>query len=161
MAAAGAMPDATCTSACANMRWAPSSTALAAHGGFIPVWFDLSDLLRLHAPGDPAGGTDGAARRACVHARQHRRRRGRAHASAGGTTGEPARDSESHRDPPRRRQRNRGRLARRAGNARAAGAAGVDPAGSAHARSQPLRRGGWIAPWRLCVERCDRAASQN
>ena len=33
MAVAGATPDATCTSACANMRWAPSSTALPRTAG--------------------------------------------------------------------------------------------------------------------------------
>jgi transketolase len=111
---------------------------LAAHG-VCSVWRDLSDFLRLHSPADPAGGTDGAAHRARVHARQHRPRRGRPHPSAGGAVGKSARDPGPHRDPPRRRQRNRGRLARRAGDARSSGGAGAEPAEPAHPRSEPLR----------------------
>ena len=37
-----------------------------------PVRLDLPDLLRLHAPGDPAGRADGRARDPRVHPRQHR-----------------------------------------------------------------------------------------
>ena len=53
------------------------------------------------------------------------------------------------RDPARRRQRDRGRVAGRARDARSAGGAGADPAGRADARSQPLRVGGRPAPRRL------------
>ena len=55
------------------------------------------------------------------------------------------------RDPPRRRQRDRGRLAGGARNARSAGAAGADAPGRADARPQPLcasadglRRGAYV-----------------
>ena len=94
---------------------------LAAHGGIVPygatflIFSDymrppirLAALMGLHV--DPR-----------VHARQHCARRGRPDAPAGRAARRPARDSEPHRDPPRRRQRDRGRLARRARNARPAG----------------------------------------
>ena len=46
---------------------------MAAHGGIIPFGATFLDLLRLHAPGDPPGGADGAARDLRLHPRQHRR----------------------------------------------------------------------------------------
>ena len=122
---------------------------------------DVPDLLRLHAPADPAGGADGPARHARVHPRQHRARRGRPHPSAGGAAGRAARDSESDRDPPRRRQRNRGRVARRAGDARSSGAAGAEPAGRADARSQPLRARRRPAPRRVCAVATRATASRT
>ena len=57
------------------------------------VRFDLPDLLRLHAAADPARRPHGAARRPCLHARQHRAGRRRPHPSAGGAACRTARHS--------------------------------------------------------------------
>ena len=127
---------------------------LAAHGGDAAVRRDISDFLRLHAPADPPRCPDGTARDPRVHPRQHRARRGRPHPSTGGATGRLARDSEADRDPARRCQRDRRRLASRAGNARSPGRVGAHAAGRAHARSQPLCAGRRPAPRCLCTGRC-------
>ena len=102
---------------------------LAAHGGFIPygaTFLIFSDYMR---PAIRLAALIAAARRACLHPRQHRAGRGRSDPSAGGTTGQPARDSQPHRDSAGRRQRNRGGVAGRHRNDGSPGAAGADPAG--------------------------------
>ena len=112
---------------------------------------DVPGFFRLYASTDPAGRADGAARRARVHARQHRARRGRPHTSARGAAGSAARDSESRRDPAGRRQRDRGCVARGAGEARQPRSAGINPAAGTHARSQPLCCVGRRAPRRYVL----------
>ena len=53
------------------------ASGLALHGGLVPFTATFLDLRRLHAPVDPPRRADGAARRLRLHARQHRRGRGR------------------------------------------------------------------------------------
>ena len=112
------------------------------HGGArrcSAVQLDLFDFLRLHAPSDAIGRADGAPRRARVHSRQYRARRGRAHPSAGRTVGGIARDSEFDRYPSSRRERDCGRLAGRAGNTRSAYRVGAHAPGRPDARSRSVR----------------------
>ena len=63
---------------------------------------DVPAICRLHAPGDPSGRADGAARDLRLHARQHLPGRRRPHASTGGASGRAARHSQSRRDSSRR-----------------------------------------------------------
>ena len=86
----------------------------------------LSDLLRLHAAGDPAGGADGAAGDLRLHPRLDLPRRGRADPPAGEPAAVAARDPQPDRDPARRRQRDRGRLAGGPRTRRRADGAGAD-----------------------------------
>ena len=130
------------------------TNGLAAHGGTLPYGVHLSDLLRLHAAADQAGGAHEAARHSRVHPRQHRARGGWPHASTGRAAGGAARDPECDRDQARRRQRNRGRMASGVRDARPSGRARADPAVGAHARSRPLRVGRWAAARRVRPGRC-------
>ena len=84
------------------------------------VRVDLPDLQRLHAPGGPALGADGAARRLGLDARLGRPRRGRADPPAGRDVRGAARDPAPLVHPAGRRQRDGGRLAGRARAARTA-----------------------------------------
>ncbi len=88
-------------------------------GDLQALWRHVSHLLRLHAPGDPPLGADGAADRLGLHPRLHRPRRGRSHPPADRALRRPAGDPRSDRDSPRRCQRDRGRLG---GGARSRGA---------------------------------------
>ena len=90
---------------------------------------DLPDLLRLHAPADPAGRADGTARRAtCSPTTASRSARTARRTSRSSSWPSLRAIPEPDRDPARRRQRDRGRLARRARDARSPGRAGADAA---------------------------------
>ena len=92
----------------------------------------LPDLLRLHAPGDPARRVHEAAHRLHLHPRLDRSRRGRPDAPADRAALGAARHPRAHGPAPRRRDRDGGIVAHR-GAAR--GRTGVSRAHAAEARS--------------------------
>ena len=76
-----------------------------------PVRRHVPGVLRLHARGGPAGRADAGPGDVRVDARLDRPRRGRPHPPAGRAPGRAAGDPGPVRRAPRRRQRDRGRLA--------------------------------------------------
>ena len=84
--------------------------------------------------------------------------RGRPDPPAGRAARRPARDSGPHGHPPRRCQRDRRRLAGRAGDAGPSSRAGSDPAGRADTRPYPICRGRRLAA--RCVRPGRRAGRQ-
>ena len=105
------------------------------------LWLRLPDLQRLRAAGDPAQLPDGDPDDPHLHARFHRRRRGRPDAPAGGAPRLAPGDPGADRAAPGGRQRGgRGVAGHHAASPRARGA-DPDAAEPADARPQPVRLG--------------------
>ena len=95
--------------------------------GVGPLWWNLSDLLRLRPPRDPAVGLHGGRRHLCHDPRFDRARRGWSDPSAGRASGGAAGDTRSLCLPPRRCGRDCGVLVFGAAPARRAVAPRLDP----------------------------------
>ncbi len=140
---------------CAAGRWAAGRRY-----GALPLAPRLFQLAQWRGPACPGPDPDRllegrtARRRRRLHPRQHRARRGRPDASTGRATGRPARDAALEPHSSRRSQRDRGRMACRAGADRPSGRAGVDAAEAANPRAHDIRIRRWPATRCLCPDRC-------